>query len=200
MVLIHPDFCPLLQRFASDEMKRLDHVIFGLWPDLTFALFNEGWFRFAEQNEGEPRISREWVLGRSLLEAVPEVLLPFFRDGFTRALATGERWEHEYDCSSPETFRLYHQSVYPLGSEGLLVVNSLKVEGPLEGSMQGGNANDYLDPHAIVHQCARCRKVENVRAGNRWDWIPGWIASPPEKVSHGLCPVCLDYYYPLKTP
>jgi hypothetical protein len=197
MRLIQPDFEKLLTGFDAGELNRVENTNFGLWPDLTFAFFNDGWFHFSEVNKGEPRISREWTLGRPLLEAIPDILHEFFIDGFRKCLAVGKPWEHEYDCSSPEIYRLMHQIVYPLGrSEGFLVVNSVRIERHIGELQEKREPDHYVDPHGIVHQCARCRRVENLAIKNRWDWIPAWVASPLQKVSHGLCPVCLDYYYP----
>ncbi len=197
MRMIHPDFQRLLTGFDVEELNCAENTIFGMLPDLTFAFFNEGWFRFSKANQGEPRISREWILGRSLMEAVPEILKEFFAEGFRKCLAAGKPWEHEYDCSSPETYRLMHQIVYPLGrSEGFLVVNSVCVERQIGEAPYRGEPDDYIDRHGIVHQCARCRRVENLGVGNRWDWIAAFVATPHRDVSHGLCPVCLDYYYP----
>lgn len=197
MPMIQPDFQKLLTGFDAEELNSSENSIFGLWPDLTLAFFNDGWFHFSEANKGEPRISREWILGRSLMEAIPEILHEFFTEGFSKCLAAGKPWEHVYDCSSPEIYRLMHQITYPLGSEGFLVVNSPRIERQIEEPPEKRDPDHYVDPNGIIHQCARCRRVENLAVKNRWDWIPAWVASPLQNVSHGLCPVCLDYYYPV---
>ena len=35
-----------------------------------------------------------------------------------------------------------------------------------------------------------------VRVGDAWVWVPDWVAHIPPAMSHGLCPICLDYHYP----
>ena len=197
VVQIEPEFEKLLKKFDLDHLYHSENSIFGLWPDLTLAFFNDGWFRFSRQNLGEPQISRDWPLGRSLCDAIPAVLSDFFNEGFLRCQTTGHPWAHDYDCSSPEVFRLMHQTVYPLKQElGFLVVNSLLVEKPIEDSPGTLILDDYIDNNGIIHQCAKCRKVQNLQSESRWDMITFLIASPPPNISHGLCPVCLDYYYP----
>ena len=32
-------------------------------------------------------------------------------------------------------------------------------------------------------------------APESWDWVPAFVAQPPSKISHGLCPLCTVYYY-----
>lgn len=197
MPVMDPEFQKILAGFDPEALNNIEHTNFGLWPDLTFSYFNDGWFRFSRENGGEPRISRNWPLGSSLLSAIPDVLLGFFTEGFAACLKAGHPWKHTYDCSSPELYRLMHQIVYPLGkSEGFLVVNSLLVELPVEEPPEEGTPDDYIDRDGIIHQCACCRRIRNLVTANRWDWIPAFVASPPHNISHGLCPICLDYYYP----
>ncbi|BCR05381.1 hypothetical protein DESUT3_24500 [Desulfuromonas versatilis] len=196
---IHPAFQGLLEGFEFEILNSPEHSNFGLWPDLSFSFFNDGWFRFAAENGGEPLISREWPLGSSLLTATPAILLDFFNDGFARCLDAGRPWEHKYECSSPEVYRLMHQIVYPLrNSAGFLVVNSLLIEREMQRSPEKENPDDYFDPHGFAHQCAHCRRVKNLRVKDRWDWIPALVAAPHPDVSHGLCPVCRDFYYPVR--
>jgi len=125
------------------------------------------------------------------------VLLKFFAEEFATCLKAGRPWTHEYDCSSPERYRLMHQIVYPIGiSEGFLLVNSLQIERPMEEPPEEEAPDDYTDRNGIIHQCACCRRIRNLVMTNRWDWVPAFVAPPPHNISHGLCPICLDDYYP----
>ncbi|MDQ3034620.1 MAG: hypothetical protein M3Y87_19580 [Myxococcota bacterium] len=55
----------------------------------------------------------------------------------------------------------------------------------------------YRDPNGMLVQCSHCRRV---RRGDpsvtAWDWVPEYVARPQPRTSHGLCAVCLDFYYP----
>lgn len=190
-------FGPLLQRFAMEELEQSQASIYGLWPDFSLAYLSDGWFRFARENQGEPQISRDWGLGRSLLDAIPAELLSFYAEAYRGCLNAKDPWQHEYECSSPETFRLLHQTVYPLErGEGLLVVNSIAWTEPIPEQGEPPSPVPYRDAHGVIVQCCHCRKFKNHREARRWDWISPWVAKPPREISHGICEICLDFYYP----
>ena len=111
---------------------------------------------------------------------------------------------HDYECSSDTVYRRYHQIVYPIGGrEGLLVVNSLVVERLNHPDRRPARAADelfYVDENGLIYQCAHCRRVKNVREGERWDWVPEWVKRCPECTSHVFCPTCFRHYYPIAAP
>jgi hypothetical protein len=51
------------------------------------------------------------------LPSSPKPLRSFYLTAYRQALATGKVWHHDYECSSPESFRLFHQAFYPLHEE-----------------------------------------------------------------------------------
>jgi len=191
-------FRPLLRDFSMILLENSNDIIYGVWPDLTLAFLNAAWFRFAAENRGEPAIATQWTLGRSILDAMPEPLVPFFERNFCRVLAESRRWEHSYECSSDEVQRTFRLTVYPLGNaEGLLLVNSLKVEAPQQQMPSPSLAERYINAHGVITQCCHCRKFRPVGEKNAWDWIPAWVRHMPmpERVSHGLCEMCFGFYY-----
>jgi hypothetical protein len=105
--------------------------------------------------------------------------------------------QHEYDCSSPELFRRYLMTLYPLGhAEGILVVNSTIIEAGHDTKKSHDPVSaTYMDNNGFVRQCANCRRVRNMREPDRWDWVPAWVARPPARTSHTLCGFCLPYYH-----
>lgn len=133
-----PEFLPLLEIFSSFTIEALGrsglnstaNTVFGLWPDLRLAYTNPGWARFAALNDGEPDISCRWAIGSNIAAAISEPLRPFFVENYARCLWEMRPWEFDYDCSSPDMFRLYRMTVYPLNGDGLLAVNSPRVESP----------------------------------------------------------------------
>ncbi len=186
--------------YDLDELDTHAGSIYALDSDLTVVYYNEGYRSFARQNGAIRLIERRWGLGSNWLEALPGCLRTFYEDALRQCMSGGSVWEHEYECSSAETFRRFHQRAYPLGEQGgVLIVNSLVVETPHDPLLRRSHAPDspsYADEHGFIHQCAHCRRISVPRDANRWDWIPAWVAKAPAPVSHGLCPVCLDYYYP----
>ncbi len=195
-----PAFLPLLRGFDVEELDQHGGSVYGLWPDLRLACFNRSWEEFARDNGGEPAISTRWGLNSSVAEAICEPLRRYYALRYSACLKGMEPWDHRYECSSPFAFRCFHMTAYPLGRrEGLLVVNSLVVERPHDvAGVPAHSADDhaYVDAHGDLHQCAHCRRVQRSDTPQFWDWIPQWVEKSPAHASHGICPVCLDYYYP----
>ena len=49
----------------------------------------------------------------------------------------------------------------------------------------------------VVVFCMHCKRVRlDSPVKDRWCLVQVWVAEPPEKVSHGLCPECLEKHYP----
>jgi len=184
-------------RLASLEADR--SIIYMLAPDLRIVYCNKAWDEFANSNGGLG-LHREAVLGKSVLEVIPEPLKPFLESGFAQAQQRLRPWEHDYECSSPELFRLYHMRVLPLANSYLLVENSLRVE-RAHGSERPAMAPEpasYLSEEGILTMCGHCRRTRRIKTGGVpiWDWVPSFLANPPGLVSHGLCQNCRAYFYP----
>lgn len=189
-----PNFLSLLVGFESLEGEH--ETVFGLWPDLRLAYVNPAWFRFARENEGEPAISRDWTLGRCILDAVAEPLRPFFVGNYSRCLEINRPWEHVYECSSDEKYREFHMTVFPLErAQGLLVVNSLRIETTPHREAKAAVQRDYRSDDGLILQCCHCRRVRRRTDPGGWDWVPEWVRQCPPKTSHGICEPCFAYYY-----
>jgi len=64
MVQLAEGFRDALRRYRIAELEEHAGAIYGLTPDFRLAYMNPAWFRFAEVNGGEPRISTErgdWI-------------------------------------------------------------------------------------------------------------------------------------------
>lgn len=197
-----PGFGELLGPFDLEALARQPDTIYGLDADLRLAMFNPAWFAFADANGGAPAVARDWGLGRCVLEACPPVIREFYAQSLVTTLRQNQRWDHEYECSSPEMRRRMRLSAYPLrGGGGLLLVNALVFEAPTADPATDRTTFDpaiYIDGQGIVHQCAHCRKVRRTSGPRHWDWVPELVAGPQVMVSHDLCDVCLDFYHPLQ--
>ncbi len=194
-----PAFAAALAPFDLAALARQADTICGLDADLRLAFLNPAWFAFAAANAGEPAVTRDWGLGRCVLEACPPVIREFYAQALAAALTAGRRWDHDYECSSPDITRRMRMSAYPLGERaGLLVVHALIAETRRDAGVPPGWSFDpavYADAHGIVHQCANCRKVRRTTGPRHWDWVPEYVANPGPMISHDLCDICLDYYY-----
>jgi hypothetical protein len=182
-----------------EALENSAHSIFGLSKDLKLNYLNPGWFRFARQNEGEPDISRCYPIGTPIEEAIAGDICDFYIENYLKTLRDLKVWKHEYECSSPDLFRIYSQDTYPLkDGEGLIVVNSLKVEKTFDKTWQGSpvvSLKAYHGKNGLITQCSNCRKVQRASETEIWDWVPELVARMPDNVSHSICPICYDYYW-----
>lgn len=171
-----------------------------MWPDGRIAYLNDYWERFARDNGAAPEFRVRWGLGSSLFEACSPRIRAFYQQAYRGCLASGRPWEHEYECSSASTFRVFRQTAYPLSDgRGLLIMNSIVVErphDPAERSAALPSDEDYRDVDGFVHQCCHCRRVMLHPPSSRWDWVPEWVERMPRKASHTLCPPCFGHHFP----
>jgi len=181
--------------------RRLEHdsaVIYMLDRSLCITYCNWAWDYFAESNQAESE-RREFQMGRSVLEVIPGVLRPFFEERYRTVMESGKPFEHDYECSSAELYRVFRMRAYPLPKEdGLVVVNSLVIERPHdpERKVLAPRDGQWSRPDGTVEMCCHCRRTRRISQPDVWDWVPLHIAEPPERISHGMCNVCLNLYYP----
>ncbi len=100
------DFPDLLDRFNLATLENESSSVFGLAADLTLNYFNPAWFQFAAANGGEPAISTRFKLGTPVADAMDASMQSFYLDAYGYTLQSGVVWEHDYECSSADTFRL----------------------------------------------------------------------------------------------
>jgi hypothetical protein len=191
-----PRFRPLLADFEAGVLENANATVYGLWPDLTLAFLNPAWFQFAAENRGEPAISKDWPLGRCILDAIPASIRPFFEVNYRRSLQEGRPWVHVYECSSEAVYRNFHLKVFPLeNSEGLLLVNSLWVETAQQQETFPPIEERYRNRNGLIIQCCHCRRFRRADAHSTWDWVRPWVEKMPENISHGICKICTGFYY-----
>jgi hypothetical protein len=177
--------------------------IFVIDQDGYLVYVNAAWHQFARKNGGQPAIGDRWSLGANYFAAIPPPLDTFYRDLIRQAPAYGEGsapLSHCYECSAPSVYREYNMLVYALPNQrGHLIVNSRVVERPHDPQTHASSRPEresYLDANGFLHQCAHCRRVEHQHDESRWDWVPEWVEAPLANISHGICPVCMEYYFP----
>lgn len=189
----------LLAGIDFETMENSSHTIFGLSKDLKLIYFNQAWFEFAKQNNGEPNISLLYPIGASFENGISGEIKTFYIENYIKVLSDLKVWKHEYECSSPELYRLYCQDVYPLkNGEGIIVINSLKVEIPHDKKDKNKSVlaiKKYVNYNGFITQCTNCRKTQRPNEPENWDWIPNFVSKPPKNVSHSICSICYDYFW-----
>ena len=193
---LDPQFSTLIAPHNIAKLDRQADVIYGTWADYRLAYINPAWLAFARENGGEPQISKEWTLGRSIRDAWPEILSPYWDERLQECLRSGKPCQLDYECSSPVLYREFELMVYPLqDARGLLFINSIRVETPHD-TVAFEPGEPYVNKNGLIMQCAHCRRVQNQQVENRWDRVPALVATPAKNTSHALCEVCYAYYYP----
>ncbi len=197
---IDPAFEAVLSRtFQISNLDREAATVVALWPDFRIAYVNPAWDTFAERNAGLPTIRERWDIGANYLDAIALPLRPFYRhllDSAPDSLPALHSASHDYECSSPTTYRLLNLQVFTLHDRaGYVLVHSSRVERPHAESVVSVSLDTYVDANGLSRQCSHCRRVERVSEPGRWDWVPMWVASPPANISHSICPPCFAYYY-----
>lgn len=203
---IREKFVALLgSHFELQSLEESPVTVYGLLPDFTIAYVNPAWSRFAEDNDGQPAIANAWGVGSRYLDAIALPLRPFYQGLVERAAGRDQSLHpltHQYECSSAQRFRKFSMQVYALPDRaGYLVINACVVDAPHDDSARppaGAQFATYATADGQIVQCAHCRLVQRVAEPSRWDWLPDWVEQSPPGTSHGLCAMCLDYYYPAK--
>jgi len=185
----------MLCGFNTSVIASADDVIYVLTPNLNLVAFNNAWCSFAMANGGQSVLQR-WMAGASILDAMAEDTRKPLSQVYARVLASGVPEAFEYECSSPEQFRIFLQYIYPLKGRipGLLVCNSLVY---LSDNPKGEATFDhrYRDATGLVRQCCHCRRLARRRA-SAWDWVPALEENGEDNITHGICPTCLDFHFP----
>jgi hypothetical protein len=186
----------LFGEVPAQVLEQDQSVIFGLDSNLHIVYCNAAWDAFAAANGGRDLL-RPAPIGHFLLGYVSGPVVEYYAAAFESVLKTAQPWRHVYECSSATTFRKFAMQVLPIPrTHGLLVVNSLCVERPHEPSRNGPPPPEYRSTAGIVVMCSHCRRTKRAVGEEQWDWVPEHVEHLPANTSHGLCGICLEYYYP----
>jgi hypothetical protein len=187
----HRAFPELLRdAFDAEALERVGTNIAVIDAEGGILWVNLAWRRFARENGAPSELDEV----RSYYDGIAPPLREFYRSAFSNALVTGEVFDHEYECSSPDRHRIYHLRALPIDARGLLLEHSLVTETEHEASTQEAIEARYLNEDGTLLQCSHCRRVR-VTAGHTWDWVRQWVAKPHPMTSHGICPSCVGFYW-----
>jgi hypothetical protein len=178
---------------SAAVLEKGHNVCCLLDDDLRIIHCNRAWDTFALANNGDRAVARK-VLRHNIMDFIPAELQDFYREVF-EAAARGVV-EFDYECSSPETFRLFRMQVLRNQPAGFALVNSLRVEQPIATLRAvDGPSSTYASKTGEIRMCSHCRRTERIDTPGAWDWVPAYLNSREVKITHGLCPVCQDYFY-----
>lgn len=177
-----------------EALERCPDPCFVLNAALDIHYCNPAWNSFALSNAGGPGVLQDRVISRNLLDFIPADLKQYYAHLFATARALGRPVSHDYECSSTTLYRLYRMQIYPLES-GYTVVNSLRVEHPHDRTPVEPDDAVYRNSAGLIRMCANCRRTNRADDAAVWDWVPAYVERMRENTTHGVCPLCLEFYY-----
>ena len=121
----------LRERFDVTALVESPSTLVALAPTGTILWVNAAWSKFAWENGGN-EILTKFGPGASYFDGLSPQLRGFYEAVVEKALQTGEPFIQDYECSSPEKYRIYRLRALPIGTDGLLLEHSLVVERPHE--------------------------------------------------------------------
>lgn len=181
----------------EDILGALDQsadVSFVLDRDLRLIYRNQAWNKFASENDAS-QLAAQSVIGTDLRNVIGSELMPFYVAAFEKVERERTAWECLYQCSSPQSFRKFRMQIQPLAPAGYLVRNTLVIERTHAPAALLDEA-EYVNSDGNIVLCMHCRCSRRTTPPLRWDFVPVYLERGLINVSHSLCPVCLEYFYP----
>jgi hypothetical protein len=190
---LDPGFAPLLEGMRVDALDADPATIVGFWVDGRIGYFNAAYQTFATAG-GDAELCARWGLGANVFDATPKLLLPFYEELFQRASTAQAPLSHRYECPSPSLARTFSMRLHPLGNGRALLASHAIVLARPHDQVWAADEARYRDEFGIIRQCVHCRCVQAIDAGN-WELVPAYVAEMPDRTSHGICGVCVEYHY-----
>ena len=189
-----PQSCLQASGFDIHVLEHDTAVTYAVDAEKQIRYCNQAWDTFAHEN-GTDRILRSSIVGRRLGDFIPASLAAFYDHLFGQAEHTGAVQRFDYECSSPEVYRVFQMQVFPLpASGGFLLINSLHVS--TRHRRKGSDASDlqYVRDGGLT-MCCHCRRTRRLDSGV-WDWVPAYLNQKAHHVAADLCQICFCFFYP----
>ena len=191
--MVAPEIPDELRAYDEKALREDPGTLVAIREDGTILWYNASWTGFARANGGDD-VEARFGVGASYFEGISGELRAFYEGVVHVCDETHEPFEQQYDCHSPARRRTFRMRVLPVKDHVLLVSHSLVVEAPHDPAPAPALEDAYRDEGGIVTMCSNCRRTRRVGEA-RWDWVASWVAHRPDRVSHGICPLCRGYYY-----
>jgi NDP-sugar pyrophosphorylase family protein len=129
--IIIAEFSELIDQERLHSFNKHSSSIYGLYKNYNIVYLNDAWFNFAQENSNNNVNTTEYLLGRNIFDTIPDVQKSFYKNLFDSILNANcsplVLSRTEYECSGPTLYRPYAMHIYPIGTEGLVVIHSLVV-------------------------------------------------------------------------
>lgn len=182
--------------FDRSILSNDKHSIYVVDENFRIIYHNLAYLKFAEENGGEPTISKKYSYGANVLDAISGDLKAIYKDKLLKIISLGKGDKLMYECSSNKVYRLFMQKIYPLrNKKGLLFLNALVVEEDNNKNSSNPIIDNYLQKNGFMNQCSNCRRTQRKNESEIWDWVGNWVEKQPKNMSHTICPICFEYYW-----
>jgi hypothetical protein len=178
-------------RFRMEALERDPASMAAIAPDGEIGWVNPGWLRFARANGGADAAIR---VGDNYFAAIRGEVRGLFERAVTNCLTSGAPREQDYECSSANERRAFRLRMLPLSGRTVLLVHSLVAARSDDRTAEPPDEARYRDDNGLLAQCSNCRRTRSRDAS--WHWVPAWVQTLPQGVTHVLCPVCRGFYWP----
>lgn len=184
-----------------EDLRNLTNPIYIIDREYKIVDFNNGYKRFAIENEGED-ILLKWPIGSNILSSIPDIIRNEIKKMYDDVIVKNTVIEREYDCHSPTVFRRFKMRILPFMNGFALHEHCLIESSQLSGAYElsdGDIESGYIDINGIIHQCCYCRRIQSNADINNWVWVVPLIKRNNNflsNISHTICPVCFLHYYP----
>lgn len=192
---VDPKFRKKIEYLDQASISESPDVIYIVDDKLVLRAFNDAWVEFALNNAGTS-VMQKYPLGTSIQQTFPDTIQEYLTSAFARAMESNIPFELDYECSSANQFRLYHQSAYPIADAAGLVISNHMIKSKPHTQPAHEFSEAFLDDHGLMIQCSNCRKICDPKNRNRWLWVPDVLDKVYPNTSHAICPRCYDFYYP----
>lgn len=178
-------------------------------PEGLIVAVNRSWDQFAIANGGAAGICGEhivgtrwlrWIEGGEPRKLATEALARALHE-CTEAMVVGARPPsrcYRAYCDAPTLHRLVEARFATLDDGPqpcqVLVTYSTILERRRGEELDHYALDSLRDAEGFLHQCSGCRRVLDPRTG-RYLSLGGVIEHVPERVTHGMCSLCLDLWY-----
>ncbi len=176
---------PLVMRYDVAALEAHGSPLVAIDSRGVITWANAAWIAHSASGNCGPRLMGA---GASYFEAVHDGCREAYKSALARCLGTIEPIEHDHICPASGAPLPYRVRMLRLDLADVLIAHSHANRHPLHDERTYRDCNDF------VVMCSNCR---HVRRGDTtaWDWVPDWLTTPPERLSHGICPVCHGFYW-----
>lgn len=195
MKRICPYFRKKINYLNLEIIEASNDSTYILDTDFKMRAYNSAYVRFGHENDC-PEVEERFGIGFDLRDAIYGPPKNYYERKFREVIEKSTPLSFDYECSSPDKYRLLRQTAYPIrNKQGLLLSNHMTICHSHTNPSSKLTSNHKTTDNMVI-QCCHCRKVKNLNAENQWDWIPELVEKPYAMTSHTLCHNCLTHYYP----